>query len=504
MKAKYLFIGLMAGAMLCSCSKSELFQNPSTQLSDETAISTSETVKAVLMGAYAYTGDYRYLTLANIALDVMGDDFHISSGAYGFPTYNWNMYSYDYAQVPAATPWWTGYCSYLWRFGYKAVDQCNEIIANAASLPSGCEDYLAQAHAVRAYNMLRLCDLFAGAYNANPNGPGIVIRLEPGSADATKDPARTTIKDAYAQIIEDFTFAYNNLVNTDTQFFTKKSAALLLSRVYLEMNDYGNCSKYAKIAADNTFDGSNLMSQSEWQGGFTDHNSEWLLYFNYTAETCNYYASIPSFWWFTRCADKDSEWGTENYGKKQTYDYVTSDANATYGHMLQGYSTVRANNSFVALFDKKDCRSLFPFYFFETDGYFVSKFGWRTCVGDAEYPMGRIAEAYLNEAEAELGLGSTAAAASVLNALQVKRGATATTATIDHIWLERRKELYGEAFALPDIKRLRKPLERTGVDHWSKVVSLPADSPRFMFPIPLTELNYNPNMTSADQNEYWR
>ncbi|MCI2083157.1 MAG: RagB/SusD family nutrient uptake outer membrane protein [Bacteroidales bacterium] len=502
MKYRYLFLGLIVSTLLCSCSESDLTQQPTTLLSDETVIKTAETVKAVLMGGYAYTGDYRYQTILDISLDVMGDDFHISSGAYGFPTYNWIMYSYDYAQVPSSNPWWTGYCSYIWRYGYKAIDQCNEIIANAESLPEGCDDYLAQAHALRAYNMLKMCDAFAGAYNADPDGPGIVLRLEPGSADASKDPGRSTIKDAYEQIISDLKYAYENCTNEDTQYITKKSAALLLSRVYLAMDDYEDCSTYAKAAASDVFDGSNLMSQSEWQSGFTDHNDEWLWYFNFTPETCNYYASIPSFWWLASCINSSSKFGSADYGRLSTLSEVES--NSDDNHIMEGYSTVRANNSFVAMFDKGDCRAMFPFYFYKEDGYFVSKFGWRTCVGDAEYPMGRIAEAYLNEAEAELGMSNPGVAKSVLNALQVKRGASTTDATVDGIWKERRKELYGEAFALPDIKRLRKPLERTGVDHWSKVTYLPADSPRFMFPIPLTELDYNPNMTAEDQNEYWR
>ena len=76
--------------------------------------------------------------------------------------------------------------------------------------------------------------------------------------------------------------------------------------------------------------------------------------------------------------------------------------------------------------------------------------------------------------------------------------------TSDEIWKERRRELYGEGFALSDIKRLQKPLERVGEEHWSDVITLPANSPRMMFPIPADELDYNKSATSDDQNEYWR
>jgi len=36
------------------------------------------------------------------------------------------------------------------------------------------------------------------------------------------------------------------------------------------------------------------------------------------------------------------------------------------------------------------------------------------------------------------------------------------------------------------------------------VKSLPADSPRFMLPIPEVEMLYNKALTAADQNEFWR
>lgn len=98
----------------------------------------------------------------------------------------------------------------------------------------------------------------------------------------------------------------------------------------------------------------------------------------------------------------------------------------------------------------------------------------------------------------------------MLNALQFKRGANASTSVdVDTIWKERRKELYGEGFAIGDIKRLCKPLERTGEDQWSSTLTLPANSPRMMFPIPDWELDYNPyykNSTedyNKGQNDYW-
>lgn len=128
------------------------------------------------------------------------------------------------------------------------------------------------------------------------------------------------------------------------------------------------------------------------------------MVFNFTPNTCNLYASIPSFYWY--CTDFQ---GYE-YGAKIDSKDVESKAT----NMLKGYSTVRASASFRDMFENTDCRKLFPGYVYEEDGYFISKFGHRTNIGDAEYPFCRIGEAYLIKAEAELQTGNTAEAKKFL------------------------------------------------------------------------------------------
>ncbi|NLE01408.1 MAG: RagB/SusD family nutrient uptake outer membrane protein, partial [Fibrobacter sp.] len=105
---------------------------------------------------------------------------------------------------------------------------------------------------------------------------------------------------------------------------------------------------------------------------------------------------------------------------------------------------------------------------------------------------------------AEANLGNAATAKNVLNALQLKRGATPTEGTLDKIYLERRKELYGEGHRLFDIKRLRQPLIRSVYPEQWVAIDLPADSPRFMLPLPNNEMLYNTALTENDQNDYWK
>ena len=121
-------------------------------------------------------------------------------------------------------------------------------------------------------------------------------------------------------------------------------------------------------------------------------------------------------------------------------------------------------------------------------------------------------EMLLNAAEACARQGKESEAKDLLWQLQDMRGAVRTEASgeelVKAIWIERRKELYGEGFALFDIIRNELPLERTGnhVD-WGGATPFPARSWRLIYQIPNTELLNNESMTDAvwpngDQNPF--
>lgn len=499
MNSKNIICIIIISIAFAACSKDNLYLKPATSLSDETVLETKETVKTVLMGAYSWTGHYYYLTISQLALDVMGDDITISDGSYGFSTYNWIMYAYNYNQYPRVVDgWWSAYSPYMWKKAYQAIDQCNLLINNADRLPPGSEDIVAQAYGLRGYNFLKLYYLYCQSYmGAGADGQGLFLKLEPGNSDRNDVP-RSKLGTSLQQIVNDFTFAHENITQTDPYFITKKSAALLLARTYMELGKYTEARQLVETLSN--FSGQDLMTKEQYQSGFNTINSEWLWGFNFTSETSNIYASIPSFYYAADFKDKESVFGTPEYGSQTSYDYLENNS----VNWMTGYSTVRIAESFKDLFGSNDARALFPFYINKKDGYFTSKFSSKGSLGIADYPLCRLSEAYLIEAEVLARQGDSRGL-TILNALQTRRGGTLSTSlSVDEVWKERRRELYGEGFALPDIKRLQKPLHRVGPEQWSAVKELPANSPRMMFPIPQDELDFNKNATLADQNEYWR
>ena len=502
---KFIYIALISLAALVACSKETLHPVPSNAISDTQIFSSVESAKTALNAGIQYICYGSSFPYYLVMSDTMGEDALVTAGTYGIDNYERHIHAYTYSQVPEDDPWWFGYANYIWLYDYKGIDVANNIIALMEEAPDepGKEDLLAQAHALRGYLFLRLASIFSSTYTLNPDAPCIVLRTEPADGSSEHLP-RATVKDTYTQLLKDLDYGRQHCSPANTDFFTPKACALYMARAYLYMADWANAKKYAEEAASNVFDGSNLMSQSEWQAGFMDPNVEWLMYFAFNPTTSNYYVSIPSFYYLAKTAYSVDEKGKAN---PNDIEYLDTAAEGDYfEEPLYGYSNIRFTDRFRNYFEDSDCRKLFPFYFYEEDGWFTSKFSHRTMVGDADYPLARTAEAYLIKAECEAQNGGNAALAkSVLNALQEARGATPTEATLENIYMERRKELYGEGFRLHDIKRLHQPLDRSkDPEHWADVKTLPADSPRFMLPIPQNEMLYNKALSAADQNEFWR
>ena len=91
---------------------------------------------------------------------------------------------------------------------------------------------------------------------------------------------------------------------------------------------------------------------------------------------------------------------------------------------------------------------------------------------------------------------------------QTPRSTSSGNELLEEIWLERRKELYGEGYGLFDLNRTQKPLLR-GSNHYlgGGDLQLPARSWRFIYQIPRSELLNNKALVddiwpNGDQNPY--
>jgi hypothetical protein len=152
--------------------------------------------------------------------------------------------------------------------------------------------------------------------------------------------------------------------------------------------------------------------------------------------------------------------------------------------------------------------------FLFTDGYAIKKWKNKTRAGvngsngthpDTDFPVFRLADAYLMYAEAVLrgGTGGDATTAlGYINALRQRAygdatgNITAPQLTLDFILDERARELYGECHRRTDLIRFGKFSNSTYLWEWKGGVKagVSTDGHFDLFPIPSTDLGANPNL----------
>ncbi|MVT08540.1 RagB/SusD family nutrient uptake outer membrane protein [Chitinophaga tropicalis] len=153
-----------------------------------------------------------------------------------------------------------------------------------------------------------------------------------------------------------------------------------------------------------------------------------------------------------------------------------------------------------------------------TDGYAITKWTNKTSAGadgsnstfvDTDYPLFRLAEMYLNYAEAVLrgGTGGDASTAlSYINTLRERAygntsgNITAANLTLDFILDERGRELYWEGHRRTDLVRYGRFTGGTYLWPWKGGVAAGASVAAFrdIYPIPTSALVANPNLEQND------
>ena len=492
-KIKYIFLGLALGVTFHSCS---LDVEPTTAISSDLIFKNADNAEKVLNGTWNYLWD-TYFTYQNpgwtsllLTSDAMGDDVAVQPGKYGYITH----YSFTNMTSTSATTV-TG----IWTLAYKTIDNANHIITKIDNV-SGDNDVKArikaQAYALRGYIYLNLASFYSTAYAKDPNVLCVPIYTEP-TTTSTTGKSRSSLKDVYQQAETDLLDAYNSIGDYsrgDKKYKIDKNVISgLLARLYLQTNQWDKAQKFANEAQSQY----SWMSKADYLKGFNDYNNvEWI-------------------------------WGHGQTTEQNTASYSFHFKDVSSGSSY--YYSFMADPYFKDLFDSNDVRS----QLFEWDtnrylgGLIYKKFLFRSnSTGDIV--LMRKAEMALIEAEAYAEQEELSKAIGKLNELRNQRGANtpdlsslSKSQLIEEILIERRKELFGEGFALSDIVRRQKAVERKEVPtgtylevNGSPVIvggnkvtikghtvtkfpdgtNFVPNSPYYLFAIPATETQNNPNL----------
>ena len=494
---KYIAAGMIALAGLTSCSESFLDTEYTNHLDEEAAAEAAGKNPDVFLNGmwswmvtYSQTGsgahdDFGYMGSLH-ATDMMSEDIVMASS---------HWFNYDHQLDNNQESYRRVRCH--WLNYYTMIAKANEIIS---LYPNGGETVeakglIGQAQAIRGLSYLHLIQLYQFATaedgTVNASAPGVPLMYTEADGYTAEEIAafkgRNTVGEVMAQIEKDLTAAVENLEagykRPNKNYINANVANGILARYYLLANKW----QEAADAANKARQGYSMMPATAaglYDGFVTVNNSEWMWGFAHTTETQTTYASF-----FSMISNIAPGYAGIGYAPRlidaRLYSQIPdTDARKKWFNGPEGAE------------QETDAASL---------PYANVKFGH---VSDwtENYMYMRAAEMVLIEAEAYAHMDNGAKAAEVLKVLMDARqpGWNKASVTVDEIHLQRRIELWGEGFAYYDLKRLNKGIDRTyegnnympGYD-----IAVPARDTRWIYQIPLAEIQENDLINEEDQNK---
>lgn len=493
---------LAVGVLLLSgCIKDV---TPSDSITTDILTSSTEGLTDAVNGAYALFKDHitfngteddnnMYLRQFFQLSDFASDDITCAQVTED-PLFN----SFSYAHVPTQTN-----ARYFWYISYKIINDCNTVIEAVEKNPStdpAVSQLLGECYFLRAFCNFSLARLYAEPYSVDKTAPGIILRT------STTDPsqkARSTVEEVYQQVIAD-ALKGADLMNQPrgVTYASKEAAWALLSRVYLYEEDNADCVEYAtKVIESGKF---SLSTAAAYPSLFANaaQSPATIFCVGFTAkEDYGKFGSIASMIY----SDGNSGWGEEF-------------ASESLRELMSAHPEDVRWKYIVPLLD--DGGNIVKKNGIET--YYITKFSFQDGSPTLSSPiMFRLAEMYLNRAEANAKMGKTQPALDDLDMIRKNRGLTASlyngklpqgVPLLTAVLRERRIELAFEGQRTFDVYRNKLAMDRTywgyhlpGLKEtdidlskkptgYANMMIQPTD-PRIIYYIPIDEIQTNPLCT---------
>ncbi|RYZ20620.1 MAG: RagB/SusD family nutrient uptake outer membrane protein [Chitinophagaceae bacterium] len=494
--AAVLSVGAFTG-----CKKA-LEVTPTESIDAATVFNTKEGIIAAMNGVYSRMKDPRFYGRDLIAIpEVLADNGYATNRS-------GRLFAESNNQLRAH------FLADTWVLGYRNINESNLILENVGTAPLTAAErntIEGNAYFTRALNHFNLALVYAyipGAEVSGQSQGGIPLVLKGTNTIAqaiANTPGRAPIDTVYAQVVRDLEAANARLTAAGTAPFTlpnyasKPAAQALLSRVNLYRKNYSEAKRWADSAIN--ISGSRLTSGAAYVSGWraaTHPETLFQVAFTNNNENIGVNESLQTT--FTTLGTPGGT-TTVGFGDVVASLYLLDSL----GISLNGGNTVTNYKNTAASIASRSSDVRNQLYevgtagrgkaYVETTKY-LGKSG---SVNLDNVPVIRIAEVYLNRAEALATPGSPVFnevdALADLNKILVARGLTATNLTgvalYNEIGRQRRIELAFEGHRFWDLKRARRDLVKaplfTGGD-------VPFTDPRILAPLPLQEIQVNPNI----------
>jgi hypothetical protein len=407
---------------------------------------------------------------------------------------------YTFANSPSQ-----GATTSFWRMSYRLIFGANKIIDAVKDGEDAAHDQVkGENYFLRALAYFNLVRIYGRPYYQN-NGENLAVPLSLNSL-VNKDyqPKRNTVKEVYAQVISDLekAAALMNQPRTGNpnNYASKEAAWALLSRVYLYMGGTPSTPQAAsntkaveyadKVITSNKY---TLITGTAYASAFASDsktNKEFIFSFRHDDANGNFVNEFLS--------------ARDVFGSLYQGEYAASP---DYMAILkQNAADLRLN--FVTMENDKRITTA------DKTRYSVNKYNYQQIfpLGGFDYSAKsrsgttylRLAEMYLNKAEALAKAGNNGDALTALNVVRVRANAPAwTTATLATAGLsvfqavlnERRLELAWEGHSSYDYFRNGLPMTRNYIDYFfTAPLTIQPEDKRVIYPLPPVEIQMNPNL----------
>lgn len=391
---------------------------------------------------------------------------------------------------------------------YNEIAAANEVLKayTYSSEDKEVRYKIAQARAVRAFAYLNLAPYFQFGYAAGASDLPCVPLVTETTTNFTENP-RATVAEIYALIIDDLTFAIENLegyVRSDKSRIDRQVAYGLRARAYLNMEEWSLAAADAAKAAAGYVPASLEEVSKPFLYDIGEHNWIWGYDMRSDIALANPYATSSS--WLRSFSGDGYAAACQVYAciNSLLYDKIPAtdvrkgwwvDASLT-SPLLEDVTWNGVSGPAVAGLEIDNVKMAFL-------PYTNVKFGMYQVGGttnDEDWPFMRVEEMILIQAEGLAKSGKTAEAKVLLeNFVQTYRdpsySVTASGRSLeDEIWFQRRIELWGEGFSNSDTRRLNKPLVRFHKGVQSNVPEA------FRFNMPADDGWWLMRFTSAEKN----
>ena len=487
MKTIKIFIAQLLSIALIALSSCDLTCEPYNAVTSDKLAGSLADLQMVTRGVYGGVVNADYTRQYHFANEYCSDNVTLSS-----ITTDALYFTYNYAHVKRQAN-----VNTLWSRAYRTLFGANTIIENTEGATDPAFLQLrAECLYLRAMIHFDLSRIWGRPYTHDNPATNPCVPIVKSTGDESVKPARSTVKEVYDFIINDLNEAITLFTQTgvakNSCYASREVCYALLSRIYLNMEENEKAIDYAN----------RVISSGRYRLVDTQ--------------------TLPSYF---RSAPEDNPETIFAVKHTATEDRSRSAIGSMYYELNgSGWGEVYASQDIVDLTAKypEDVRNKFIELQFESDGvtprkrngilrYYVLKYSYQQNIVNLSSPVYlRLAEMYMNRAEANTKLGKYQEAIDDVNMIRERAGLSGSalytvdnlkghSSVLDVVLEERRLEFAFECLRKHDLFRNKRDLVRHYPGYHVADVTdgyqlIPWTSPRVVHYIPEQDIMINPNL----------